>query len=339
MKKSESKKNLSYVAGKLGIHTSTVARALDKKTQHMVKESTRKKIFDLIKQQGIKPSVTARSLKKKKLTNFSLILPVGIDSVFYDEYYNGIINGMNEMLLETDYTLTTIPIEKDYSPDKIFQILLDVETAGLILSPYCKYIEFPIDALKKYDFPIVSIDNEIRSQNIYNIVLDHEGAGYKGAEILWGRGYRNIVLITDIGHSRHSEMRKKGFYKFFEGKTDVSIENVEFEFSIRSGEPALQAIIKNNKFPICVFSLNDEIALGMIGHCCENRLKCPEDISVLGFDGLSAGRYINPPLCSMAFPFKRIGRAAADILLNVREGKKVKKTNIIKAEITEGKSC
>jgi len=333
------KKNLKYVANKLGIHISTVARALDIKTQHMVKESTREKIFELVKQEGIKPNIKARSLKKEKLTNFNLILPVGIESVFYDEYYNGIINGMNEMLLGTEFTLTTIPIESDYSPDKIFQVLLNVEMAGLILSPYCKYIEFPLNVLKKYDFPIISIDNEIRGKNIYNIVLDHEGAGYKGAKMLWDKGYRNIVLISDSKRSRHPEMRKKGFYEFFEDKEGVTIENIEFEFSISSGMPALKRIIGANKFPLCVFSLNDEIALGIVNHCCENKLRCPEDISILGFDGLSAGRYTNPVLCSMAFPFKDIGKYAADILLSVLSKKKVKKKITIEAEIKGGESC
>jgi len=333
------KKNLKYVANKLGIHISTVARAIDIKTHRMVKKSTRDKIFELIKKEGIKPNIKARGLKKEKLTNINLILPIGIESVFYDEYYNGIISGMNEILLDTGFTLTTIPIESNYSPDKIFQILLNVEMAGLVLSPYCKYIDFPLDILKKYDFPIISIDNELRGKNIYNIILDHEGAGYKGAKMLWDRGHRNIILISDSNRSRHSEMRKRGFYEFFKNKKDVTIDNVGLEFSISSGLPALKKIMKTNKFPTCVFSLNDEIALGIVNHCCENKLRCPEDISVLGFDGLSAGRYTNPVLCSLAFPFKKIGKNTAEILINALNGKKKKKTILMEAEIKGEGSC
>ena len=49
---------------------------------------------------------------------------------------------------------------------------------------------------------------------MYNIVLNHRGAGYKGVEFLAQKGYRDIVVISDSGHSPHSGMRLEGVREF-----------------------------------------------------------------------------------------------------------------------------
>ena len=331
-------KNLKDIAKELGLNASTVSRAINQKTAHMVKEDTRKKIFDLIKKKGFKPNIKARNLKKQQLTNFSLILPIGMKSIFYDEYYNGIIRGINNRVVDTEYSLTIIPVKEDYTSDDIFNVLLNNETAGLILSPYCKYIEFPVDLLKKYNFPIVSIDNEIQSKSFYNIVLDHEKAGYLGAEAIWKKGLRNIILISDEGHSRHSEMRKKGFYDFLKNKKDCSVINIEHAFSYASAPKVVEELLKINSFPACIFSFNDEIAIGVINELKKKRLNCPKDIEILGFDSLSLGEYSSPKLSSVGFSFEEIGEITAKILIDVLLDKKVNKKTVIEASITFGES-
>lgn len=334
-------KRLEDIGKKLDVSPSTVSRALDRRTQHMVKEDTRKRIFDLIKKAGFKPNIKARNLARGRLTNFSIILPTGIDSIFYDEYYLSIIKGVNSALLGTDYSLSILPIEKNYSPDEIYRILLNHETAGLILSPYCKYIEFPFDLMKRYGLPIVIIDNEIKEKNCYSIMLDHKTAGRLGAEILWKKGHRNIVLISDIGHSQHSEMRKDGFYEFFKDKPGniYTITNLEYKFSYVSGAPALDDIIKINKFPTAVFSLNDEIALGIMNNLKNKAVSCPKDISMLGFDGLSAGQYTTPRLSSIAFPFEEVGKMTARVLMDVLNHKRVNKKITFEAKLKGGETC
>ncbi|MFH1847378.1 MAG: LacI family DNA-binding transcriptional regulator [Candidatus Omnitrophota bacterium] len=331
-------KGLKEIAGKLGLNISTISRAINVETQHLVKEETRKRIFELIKKEGFKPNIKARNLKKQSLTNFSLIIPIGIKSIFYNEYYNSIINGINKVLMGSEYLLTLLPIEENYEPENIFQLLLNTETAGLILSPYCKYIKFPFDLMNKYTFPIVSIDNKVSGKNIYNIILNHKNAGYHAAEILWEKGYRDIVLISDVAHSEHSTLRKEGFLEFFKDK-NANINNIEVPFTFVSGEVTIKKIKERNKFPICIFSLNDEVAVGIINQLKKNNLECTKDLSILGFDGLSIGAYLSPRLSSMGFPFENIGRLTAQILIDVLTNKKVQKTTILEARITEGESC
>ncbi|MFH1877529.1 MAG: LacI family DNA-binding transcriptional regulator [Candidatus Omnitrophota bacterium] len=335
------KKNLKYIAGKLGINASTVSRALSKRTEHMVKESTRNKVFDLVKKEGFKPDIQARNLKKQKLTNLTFILPVGMDSIFYNEYYMEILKGLSKVIIDSEYTLTILPIQIDYTADEIFRRLLDHETAGLILSPYCKKLEIPFELLKNYNFPVVSIDNKIEHKNFYNILLDHKHAGALGAKILSEKGYRDLILISDQGKSLHSEVRKKGFYGFFKKneKIRAEIKNIELPFTFLSGIQAIEAIKRTVKFPAGVFSLNDEIAVNMLINLPKYGITCPRDINLIGFDGLKIGTMTRPRLSSIAFPFEQIGIETASLLINVLDGKKQANTITIQASLIPGESC
>lgn len=335
----KNRKNLKTIAEKLGLNVATVSRAIRPSTQDLVKPSTRKKILDLMKKEGYRPNIQARNLKKQAQSVISMILPVGIDSIFYDQYYQNIIQGINEVLVDTEYALSVLPVRADFTTDDMFRMLIDNDTAALVLSPYCRYIEFPLDLIKKYGYPVASIDNEIEGNTVYNITLDHYGAGRLGAEIMEAKGRKDIILVSDEGRSKHSELRRKGFNDHFKKNgAGLKITNIEAPFSRVSGVPVLEEIKARFKSPVSVFVLNDEIAVNMLINANKFGLSCPDDISVLGFDGLNIGEFLDPQLQSVAFPFKTVGKFTADTLIKVLSGKKTAKRIGIEARLTEGAS-
>lgn len=334
-------KTLEDIARELEVSTATVSRALSKSTESLVKKETRDKILQFIKKTGFKPNVKARALAKGKLTNFFLILSQNESSIFYDHYFINLVRGIHNVILDEEYSLVMLPVENDYSEDQIYKLLLNNETAGLILSPYCSQIEFPFDEIKEYSFPVISLDYKLKGENAYNILLDHKGAGYLGAKYLAEKNYKNIVLVSDIRRSQHSELRKEGFYKYFNEikNNDFNIVNVEALLSFVSSEMVLEKVLEFDKLPTAVFALNDEIAVGLIDRLKEKGLRCPEDVAVLGFDGIKIGQLVNPSLNSVAFSFKSLGEVAAQTLIDVLSGKECERERVLVANVTEGQSC
>ena len=333
---------LQDIAEQLNLSTATISRALNKETENLVKKETRDRIFEFIRETGYKPNIKARELAKGKLTNFFLLSSqMNENSIFYDHYFINLIRGITGVLVDTEYSLVMLPIENDYTEDRIYKILLDNETAGLILSPYCSHLEFPFDVIKEYNFPVVSLDNEIMGQNAYNVLLDHTEAGYIGAKRLTEKGYKNILLVSDSRHAMDAELRRKGFFDFFRDNTDAArkIINIELPLSYISSEPVLEKILELDIFPIGVFALSDEIAVGLINRLGNKGLRCPEDVGVIGFDGLSIGYHSVPRLNSVAFPYQEVGREAALTIKDALEGKNVKRRKVIGALLTEGGSC
>lgn len=334
---------LEDIARELNLSIATVSRALNKGTENLVKRETRERIFELVKRSGFKPNIKARALAQGKLTNLILILSCTEESIFYDQYFMRLIRGIQQKLVNTEYSLVILSVNESFTGDQIYEILLNNETAGLILSPHCSSMRlYPVDILKEYDIPIVNLSEEMHGRNTYNILLDHVNAGYKAAEFLYDKGYRNIVLISDSDHMPHSEMRKEGFFRFFDEakRAKCSLKEFDFKLSMVSGVPVLEKVLQEVKLPAVVFSLSDEIAIEMINHLPDKGLKCPDDISILGFDGLPIGAYTNPPLRSVAFPIQEVGELAAKTLVNVLKGDKgVPRVRIVQALITEGVSC
>ena len=333
-------KTIEDIAKEINVSTATVSRALNPSTKDLVRKETRKKVLEVVQKYGYKPNLRARGLASGKLSNLFFLLSHNESSVFYDEYFFKIIKGILNIIGKTDYSLSVLSIEQDQTHEDIFSYILNNETAGLILSSYCSDIEFPIEMLKGYDFPIISLDNEIDIERGFSILLDHENAGVRAAEFLYNKGTKDIILVSDENHSIHSEMRRKGFLRFFEEKNDASfnIEEMPVPFSLSSSKTVVSKIAEKGKFPVSVFVINDEIAAGMISDLFRNGIRCPEDVSILGFDGLSIGSYMVPKLRSVAFPFQEIGRMAGRIFLDFSQEKKIDKIHWLNADITEGGS-
>ncbi|MDD5496755.1 MAG: LacI family DNA-binding transcriptional regulator, partial [Candidatus Omnitrophica bacterium] len=72
------RRGLEGIAKKLGLSIATISRALNPSTEHLVKEKTKKRIFDLVQKEGFKPNIKARFLAKMKLNNIVLALPIGV---------------------------------------------------------------------------------------------------------------------------------------------------------------------------------------------------------------------------------------------------------------------
>lgn len=334
-------RRLEDIAKELNLSTATVSRALSKNTEHLVKKETRDKILDYVKKTGFKPNIKARGLASGKLTNLFFILSQNEASIFYDQYFFNVMQGIHSVIMETEYSLVILPVKNEYTEDQIYDVLLNNETAGLILSPYCSHLDFPFDVIKGYNFPVLLLDDEERAENAYVICQDNEQAGFDGAELLWNKGYRSFVLVSDVRHSEHSELRKKGFFKFFDDKKEsgYAIDHMELLLSYTSAEPVLNEIEKIKERPVGVFALNDEIAVGIINHLAVRQIKCPGDIGVVGFDGLYIGQHALPRLNSVAFPFKEIGKKAAEVLIGAMEGKEMPHKTVISPTITDGESC
>ncbi|MBF0494447.1 MAG: LacI family DNA-binding transcriptional regulator [Candidatus Omnitrophica bacterium] len=347
---------LQDIAKELNISTATVSRALNSDTKDLVKQVTRDKIFEYIKRTGYKPNIRARSLASGKLSGIYFVLSMkNFDSIFYDQYFFKIIKEILGVIKESQgpfallpsgvkrsqYSFSILPIESSYTPEQIYELLLNSDTAGLILSSYCSDVSFPVDIIKSFHFPVITLDMDPAPENAYNIRLNHKDAGYKGAQFLWKKGYRNFMLVSDINHSHHSELRKQGFYSFFENInfTDFKITNIELPLTSSSSIGVIDKLRELNVFPTGVFVLSDEIATGVINRLRDAGLKCPEDVGVLGFDGLPIGQYVLPALQSVAFPIKEMGKTAALTILSLLEGKSVSKDISFDAYITDGQSC
>jgi DNA-binding LacI/PurR family transcriptional regulator len=94
------------------------------------------------------------------------------------------------------------------------------------------------------------------------------------------------------------------------------------DFHIEGGYRAVQTLLDLPSPITAVFAANDLMAMGVLRGIAARGLRVPEDISVVGFDGIALGRYTQPPLTTMAQPIRDIGKLATELVLSRVNGER-----------------
>lgn len=140
-----------------------------------------------------------------------------------------------------------------------------------------------------------------------------------------------------------------GFERFEGYKKALKDHNIPLDerlikfagFTIESGYEQTKELLKSEKKPTAIFSLNCQLTLGALRAIKETNLKIPGDISIIGFDDSEFAELLDPPLNTIAQPVHEIGKKAIEILLKIVKGQKQVKRKLIefKPELVVIKSC
>ncbi|KGT93905.1 substrate-binding domain-containing protein, partial [Enterobacter cancerogenus] len=83
-----------------------------------------------------------------------------------------------------------------------------------------------------------------------------------------------------------------------------------------AGSAALRELLARPERPDAVFAVSDVLAVGVIHAALEAGLRIPEDLAVVGFDGIPFTSSLNPPLTTIEQPMNRLGARSVQLLLN-----------------------
>ena len=98
---------------------------------------------------------------------------------------------------------------------------------------------------------------------------------------------------------------------------------VEGDLLQRSGVLAVEMLLSQRRPFSAIFSANDQMAFGARLSLYRRGIRVPEDISLVGFDDEATTAYSVPPLTTVRQPAVEMGRAAADSILDLINGKSV----------------
>ncbi|MFH1878327.1 MAG: LacI family DNA-binding transcriptional regulator [Candidatus Omnitrophota bacterium] len=328
---------IKEIARKSGYGVGTVSRALNS-SPYLIKDETRKKIIKIAKKYGYIKDVSAQALVTGKSTDIGLVIPAKFKSPYYSDFYMKVISGSIDALSEYGYKLRVLFLRGKTGLHEIMQESKALKIGGLILSPYCRDYFIEAGDIKKLNMPVVLLGKDIRGENIRSIVLDDFKGGYDGTEYLIRLGHRRIGIIR--GQLDDIETRFSGCVQAMK---DNGIKTEDGFFLVGDGKKesgyklAFDLMEKKNR-PTAIFALDDEMAYGAVTAIKEKKLKCPEDVSVLGFDGIDSMMFMDPRLTTIVRPVSYMGEQAVKLLI---DGYLWKKRTCIKVqgEIEERESC
>jgi LacI family transcriptional regulator len=180
-------------------------------------------------------------------------------------------------------------------------------------------IDTSIDA--KPELPMVAVAGHQTVENVTNIVIDHHRAAELALAHLKELGHERIAFLRGQPNSADSATRWEAIQEVapefgIRIRPELVLQLEGLDSTPELGYPYGKALLAKNIPFTALFAYNDISAIGCIRAFQEAGLRVPEDISVVGFDDVSLASFSLPPLTTVRQPLVKMGRMAAETLVD-----------------------
>jgi LacI family repressor for deo operon, udp, cdd, tsx, nupC, and nupG len=306
--------SIQDVAKLAGVSTATVSRVLSGYAH--VTPDTRMRVTEAVDSLGYAPNALARNLRTLKTSRLILTVP-DITNIFF----SNIIRGAEEAASAAGYTMLLSDAGSGPdSGDACAGLLRRREADGLI----CLGHRLPDALVALADAPGAPIVQgcEFDEAHPLSVVrIDNARAASDVMDYLYGLGHRRIAVIGGHVSSQVSRDRFAGVAASAErhgAQADLTCLNGDY--SMDCGAEATARLIAQTPRPTAIFCFGDDMAMGALHALRQASLSCPHEMSVVGFDDISAARFTAPPLTTVRQPMRAIGQRCVAALLDILNG-------------------
>lgn len=321
------------VARAAGVSIATVSRALN--GQPGVSLETADRVRALAVDLGYSPNEIARSLVAKMTRTIGLLVP-DITNPFFPE----LIKGVQTAADERNHTL--LLADSSDRPEKILRdvaVLRRKQVDGLILVSEISAELGLAEAVG--DLPVVALDRPLGVPGAATIGVDHEAGAHAAVSHLIELGHTRIAHVAGPPTIAVSAHRRAGWERALrEHGLEPDPALVEpGNFDEEGGFAAGLRLLDRTDDVTAVFAANDFTAVGILAACRERGVVVPEDLSVIGFDGIALARYTAPTLTTIAQPIYELGRRAGEVLIEaIGEGRRLPESETLQTRLVLGGS-
>ena len=336
------------VAKTVGVSSMTVSRAIN--NSGYVKESTRKKIDEVIKELDFRPNMIAKSLVTKR-THVIAFVMVNIS----DPFHNLISQGIESICYDGGYIVMMCDTHSPMRELDYINMFQDRCVDGAIFHHLALAAD-KIKTLENNGVKCVLIDNEEDLPGVFSVNTDNYIGGFMAAEHLVERGHTSIGCLMGTLHPRRGEnipyedtfqfrmwhertdgftsgLDKHGIKKrfFFQG-------NALFDEATVCVKKALDQIESMAEKPTAIYCENDMMAIALLNDMHMRGMKAPDDIAIIGHDGIDFCRMLHPNITTVSQPRYEMGQLAARKLLERIDGNGKIEKLVLKPTLLQGET-
>ncbi|GLU89708.1 LacI family DNA-binding transcriptional regulator [Agromyces sp. NBRC 114283] len=296
------------VAALAGVSITTVSHTLSGKRR--VSPESEARVRRAVDQLGYVPASFARNLQSGSTHVVALLVPD-----IRNDFYALIAKGAEDLAHQSGYGLilcntSSDPVREESYLDLIRSRFID----GMVYAAGSHPTQLRLDSLRGR-FPVVFADETFYGvSDVTSVTADHYAGGVLAGRHLAELGHTRAVMLTGPGNLVSSLERSQGFEDAFPGR----IVRRAGAFDAASGRALIAELIASPEGldgATAVFAGNDLMALGVLTALREAGLRCPDDLSVVGFDDVREAGYTDPRLTTVRQPAYEIGRQAMTHLI------------------------
>lgn len=301
------------LAAQTGYSVGTISRVLN--NQPHVSELAKQTILKAAEESGFQLNENARQLKQQQ-SNSLLVICKGN----YNELFDALLIAIQSQMVDTQYTLIVDYIdESENEVRRALRLCREKKPQGILfLGGNQAHFQESFHQIQVPCVLVTSSASDLSFANLSSVTSDDTLAAAMAIEGLLGLGHRNIVVIG--GHRDYSEtarLRHQGCLQMF-GEHNIPFLEEQYEtarFTFEGGYEAAKELLQRNPDFTALFAMSDVMALGAIRALADVGKRVPEDISVIGFDGLQIGEYTLPRLSTVAQSVEQLARQSMTLLL------------------------
>lgn len=286
------------LAAQTGYSVGTVSRVLN--NQPHVSGQARAAILQAASESGFQLNANAKHLKQQHGKTILVICRGTVNELFAN-----MLVSIQARISRTKYPLVVDYIDEDENEvRRAIQLCLEKKPVGILfLGGNRRHF---LEDFHHISVPSVLVTNEARDlpfRNLSSVSSDDILAAEMAIDHLASLGHRNIGVVGGRWENSHTtEMRCRGCQRAFE-KWDIPFTGTRYEavrFSWEDGYRAAKALVQRNPELTAIFAMSDVMAIGAMRALADLGRRVPEDVSVVGFDGLALGDYTVPRLTTIA---------------------------------------
>jgi len=319
----------------LKVSQGTVSRALNDNPN--ISQKTKERICELAKKMGYVPHGIASALASKKTKSIGLVYPYILNDILFARIYKGIEDTMFEQGYNIFLCCTNDLIQKE---ERYLQLLRQKRVDGIILTP----VTFPSNTklLREVikEIPVIFLDKYLPGLSTHYVVSDNLNGGYLATKHLIELGHKRIGFLCGPKVTSVRD-RLRGYCKAIKGyglnleKELIKPTNSRYSSSL---DILMKEFLSMEKRPTAIFAFCDIAAIQAMEIIREKGLNIPEDIAIVGFDDAGIAENAIVPLTTVAQPVYEMGKAAAQLLMDVVNGKRTKKKILLPVKLVIRKS-
>lgn len=277
-----------------------------------VRPETRERVLQAIQELGYRPNALARSLKVQQTMALGLIVP-DLANPFFAE----LTRAVEEAGFDRDNTILVGNSmgREDRELDYV-RTFLEWRIDGLIIVPVGE-AAMVVSELRTVATPLVVVDRYVPGLDAATIVADNFGGGKEATSHLLGHGHDTVACLAGPAGLQSAEERVAGWEEALD-EAGVPKEGrlvIRAPFGRAAGLVAARRLLGCSPRPRALFIASDEQAFGGFRAAAELGLRLPEDVAVVGFDGIRQSAFTVPGLTTMRQPVEEVGELAVQTVL------------------------
>ena len=308
---------LRDVARLAGVHPATASRALNPQTRPLVNADTARKVLRAAESIGYQPNPIARSLKTARTSTVGLVIPDLTNPLFPP-----IVRGIEDVLTPAGFSPWIVNTDNDPAREETqIESLCSRQVEGLIIATARR--EHPLLVrLHQMGVRMVLVNRRVDGLELPSVTADDDAGIETAVRHLAGLGHTRIAHLAGPQQTSTGVTRAGAFRHAVRdlGLSDDPALMVECGYwSEAEGAQGLRRLLDAATACTAIVAGNDLIALGCYDVFAERGMTCPDDMSVVGFNGMPFLDKMNPPLTTVSIPHYEIGGEAARLLLDTIE--------------------